>query len=134
MLIIGLTGGIGSGKTIVANIFYNLGIPIYNSDERAKYLMNNNSDLRKLLCSVFSNKVFKDNILNTKFLSDIVFNDMSELQKLNNIVHPFVGKDFESWLSKQESKFVIKEAAILIESEAYKKVDKIILVISDKEN
>lgn len=133
MLIIGLTGGIGSGKTIVANIFYNLGIPVYSSDDRAKYLMNNNSDLRKLLCSVFSNKVFKDNILNTKFLSDIVFNDMSELQKLNNIVHPFVAKDFESWLSKQESKFVIKEAAILIESGAYKKVDKIILVIADKE-
>jgi len=133
MLIIGLTGGIGSGKTMVSNIFKTLGVPVYNSDARAKYLMTNNNDLRKSLCSTFSNKVFNNNILDTSFLSNIVFNNALELQKLNNIVHPFVAKDFESWLSKQESKFIIKEAAILIESGAYKKVDKILLVIADKE-
>jgi len=133
MLIVGLTGGIGSGKTTVSNIFKALEVPIYNSDNRAKHLMANNNDLRKQLGSAFSNEIFKDNILNTKFLSNIVFNDVSELQKLNNIVHPFVARDFETWLSKQKSKIVIKEAAILIESGAYKKVDKIILVIADKD-
>jgi dephospho-CoA kinase len=133
MLIIGLTGGIGAGKTMVSNIFKTLRVPIYNSDNRAKYLMTNNNDLRKSLCYTFSNKVFNKNILNTNFLSNIVFNNALELQKLNNLVHPFVIRDFESWISKQKSKFVIKEAAILIESGAYKKVDKIILVIADKE-
>ena len=133
MLIIGLTGGIGAGKTMVSNIFKTLGVPIYNSDNRAKYLMTNNNDLRKSLCSIFSNKVFNNNILDTNFLSNIVFNNALELKKLNTIVHPFVIRDFESWISKQKSKFVIKEAAILIESGAYKKVDKIILVIADKE-
>ena len=113
--------------------FKTLGVPIYNSDNRAKYLMTNNNDLRKSLCSIFSNKVFNNNILDTNFLSNIVFNNALELKKLNNIVHPFVIRDFESWISKQKSKFVIKEAAILIESGAYKKVDKIILVIADKE-
>ena len=133
MLIIGLTGGIGAGKTMVSNIFKTLGVPIYNSDNRAKYLMTNNNDLRKSLCSAFSNKVFNNNILDTNFLSNIVFNNALELKKLNTIVHPFVIRDFESWISKQKSKFVIKEAAILIESGAYKKVDKIILVIANKE-
>ena len=135
MLKVGLTGGIGSGKTTVANLFADLGIPVYNSDERAKWLLNNNSSLQAQIKSEFGDNVYEKGILRTKYLADVVFNNPAKLNRLNSFVHPEVALDFESWLSDNSSaSIVIKEAAILIESGAYKHLDKIILVTTSKVN
>ena len=135
MLKVGLTGGIGSGKSTVANLFADLGIPVYNSDERAKWLLNNNSSLQAQIKSEFGDNVYEKGILRTKYLADIVFNNPAKLNRLNSFVHPEVALDFESWLSDNSSaSIVIKEAAILIESGAYKHLDKIILVTTSKVN
>ena len=128
MLKIGLTGGIGTGKTTVANIFSDLGVPIYNSDLRAKKLMTSNKNLGKSITQSFGNESFKDGYLNKNYLSELVFNSKESLYKLNSIVHPFVAEDFKSWVADQDAKYIIKEAAILIESGAYKQMDKTILV------
>lgn len=135
MLKVGLTGGIGSGKTTVANLFADLGIPVYNSDERAKWLLNNNSSLKAQIKIEFGDNVYEKGILRTKYLADVVFNNPAKLNRLNSFVHPEVALDFESWLSDNSSaSIVIKEAAILIESGAYKHLDKIILVTTSQVN
>ena len=99
MLKIGLTGGIGTGKTAVANIFSDLGVPIYNSDLRAKKLMTSNKNLGKSITQSFGNESFKDGYLNKNYLSELVFNSKESLDKLNSIVHPFVAEDFKSWVA-----------------------------------
>ena len=135
MLKVGLTGGIGSGKSTVANLFADLGIPVYNSDERAKWLLNNNSSLQAQIKSEFGDNVYEKGILRTKYLADIVFNNPAKLNRLNSFVHPEVALDFRNWLSDNSSaSIVIKEAAILIESGAYKQLDEIILVTTTQEN
>ena len=128
MLKIGLTGGIGTGKSTVAKMFASKGVPVYDSDVRAKRLMSYDQGLVKELIATFGDDVFVNRELNRSYLSSIVFNSYIELKKLNDIVHPFVAKDFKKWSSSQNSKFIIKEAAILFESGAYLNVDKIILV------
>ena len=130
MIKIGLTGGIGSGKTTVANIFKQLGIPIYSSDNRAKDLMLNNQFLRESLISLFGDKVIVDGLLNSSYIAAKVFSNPKFLVKLNALVHPFVHKDFDEWCASQDSDYVLKEAAILIETGADKVLDKIILVVS----
>lgn len=132
MLKVGLTGGIGSGKTTVAEIFYSLGIPVYNSDERAKYLMENDPSLRVAIVEYFGEESYRSEGLNRLYLSKEVFSDKSKLQKLNSIVHPAVGNDFAVWCRNQSAPFVLKEAAILIESGAYKGLDKIIIVTASE--
>ncbi len=131
MLKIGLTGGIGAGKTTVATLFNALGIPVYNSDDRAKWLMNQDAELQKQLIKEFGNGVFTNDNLNTPFLASIVFKDSNKLQALNQIVHPKVAVDFLNWVQEQKAPYVIKEAAILVDSGAYKEMDKIILVTAD---
>ena len=133
MIKIGLTGGIGCGKTTVANIFKQLGIPIYSSDNRAKDLLLNNHFLRESLISLFGDKVIIDGTLNTSYIASKVFSNSKELIKLNALVHPFVQKDFDAWSASQNSDYVLKESAILIETGADKFLDKIILVISPEE-
>ena len=133
MIKIGLTGGIGCGKTTVANIFKQLGIPIYSSDSRAKDLLLNNHFLRESLISLFGDRVVIDGILNTSYIASKVFSNPKELIKLNALVHPFVQKDFDAWSASQNSDYVLKESAILIETGADKFLDKIILVISPEE-
>lgn len=133
MIKIGLTGGIGCGKTTVANIFKQLGIPIYSSDNRAKDLLLNNHFLRESLISLFGDKVIIDGILNTSYIASKVFSNPKELIKLNALVHPFVQKDFDAWSASQNSDYVLKESAILIETGSDKFLDKIILVISPEE-
>jgi dephospho-CoA kinase len=129
MLKIGLTGGIGSGKTTVATIFNSFGIPIYNSDVRAKDIMNTNIELINSIKKLLGKEAYLDNKLNRNFISKIVFSTPSILQKLNELVHPKVAEDFESWcFLNREKPFAIKEAAILIESKAYLSLDKIIVV------
>ncbi|MFL2565761.1 MAG: dephospho-CoA kinase [Parvicellaceae bacterium] len=129
MIKVGLTGGIGSGKSTVSKILISKGFSIYNSDNRAKWLMNNDDNLKSNIISIFGDKAYLKGSLNRKYLSANVFNDSLKLKALNNLVHPLVAIDFKNWLLHQKSKdFVFKEAAILIESGAYKEMDKIIVV------
>ena len=133
MIKVGLTGGIGSGKTTIARIFMQLGVPIYFSDTRAKYLMQNNKFLKESLISLFGSKVFINSLLNRSYISSIVFSNPEELVKLNTLVHPFVQKDFQYWLASKNTKYVIKEAAILFEAGADKFLDHVILVESPED-
>ena len=132
MKIIGLTGGIGSGKSKVLNVFKSLGVPCYESDKAAKKIMINDQDLSNQIKSVFGSDIYIGNQLDTKKLANLVFNDRAKLAILNAIVHPKVTEDFKSYTSKQNGPYIIKEAAILIESEAYKNCDLIILVTAPK--
>ena len=130
-MIVGLTGGIGSGKSTVAKILLELGFPVYNSDKRAKLLMNNDSILKNNIASIFGENSYINGVLNTNFISNIVFSDPDKIVQLNSLVHPSVSKDFDKWLKLNISHNIIfKEAAILIESGAYLKMDKIILIES----
>ena len=128
---VGLTGGIGSGKSTVAKILLELGFPVYNSDKRAKWLMNNDSILKNKITSIFGENSNINGVLNTNFISNIVFSNPKKIVQLNSLVHPFVSNDFDNWLKSNISHNIIfKEAAILIESGAYLKMNKIILVES----
>lgn len=135
MLRIGITGGIGSGKTTVCAIFSTLGIPIYNSDERAKKIMvENQSVVNKLKAQFGSIIYFEDGSINRVLLSQIVFNDKEQLTKLNEIVHPAVFEDMIKWYAENQNyKYVLQEAAIMYESGSYKMLDKTILVYADQE-
>jgi len=126
--IIGLTGGIGSGKTTVANEFASLGIPVYIADLEARKLMQTDSVLN-LIKAEFGSTVFDNGVLIREKLSEIVFNDSKKLEKLNGIVHPAVKKHFDEWLLEHKNNpFVIYETAILFESGSYKKCDFVINV------
>ena len=135
MLQIGLTGGIGAGKSTVSSILSELGCLVYNSDQRAKWLMKNNPDLKKAIVNWLGEESYLDNNLNRSFISNVVFKDNIMLNKLNGLVHPYVAKDYQSFISSNHNTdIVVKEAAILIESGAYKKMDLIILVFSNEQN
>ncbi len=127
-MIVGLTGGIGSGKSTVANMFKELGVPIYIADAVAKELMQSSATIKKKIIETFGEKVIKNNVLDRKYLAALVFSDVSKLAQLNSIIHPEVAKDFQKWYKKQTSLYVIYEAAILFESGGYKKCDTIITV------
>lgn len=131
MIKIGITGGIGSGKTYICEKFKKLGIKVYNADKNAKKLININQIIRTKLIDNFGDKIYINSKLNKEKLSEIIFNNPEKLKIVNSIVHPEVNKDFELWCNKNISeKIIIKEAAILFESDSYKNVDKIISVIS----
>ena len=135
MVKVGLTGGIGSGKTTVSNFLLEYGIPVYNSDSQGKKLMNTNLELINDIINIFGESVYNNGILNTNLLSSIVFSDAEKIKQLNNLVHPKVAEDFKQWVEKNNNQqILVKEAAILIESGAYLDMDKIILVISKKSN
>lgn len=124
---IGLTGNIGSGKTTASNFFMMLGIPVYNSDSRAKWLMSNDVVLKKSIIDCFGVESYFNNQLNTSFISNIVFNDVVKLNALNAIVHPVVAVDFDKWCDNQfDVPYIVKEAAVLFKSNSYKSLDKII--------
>jgi len=132
MLKVGITGGIGSGKTTVCKVFETLGVPVYYADMEAKKIQEEDAEVKSAIL-----KEFGKDILNTSGAIDrpklaaIVFNDKDKLQKLNNIVHPAVANHFNKWLiANKESKYTLQEAAILFESGVYKRVDKIISVIA----
>lgn len=133
MIILGITGGIGSGKSFISKKFEEKGIPIYNSDLRAKELMQTNSVIKKELIKKLGSKVFIGKNINRELLANQIFSDKSLLSWINNLVHPLVKYDFEHWVKQQKKTIVIKEAAILIESRAYKQCDKIIVVTAPKE-
>ncbi len=133
MKIIGLTGGIGSGKTTVAKLFTELGVPVYNSDLQAKNLMQDSKEIRTAIIDLLGEESYALQKLNKKYIADKVFGDKELLQKLNAIVHPAVREDFISWVKKKRTPYVIQEAAILFENNSYKIFDKIILVKAPKE-
>jgi dephospho-CoA kinase len=126
MLRIGLTGGIGSGKSTVAGIFKVLGIPVYYADDAAKKLMDEDKTVKEALEKSFSKEVYKDGKLDRKYLSDLVFNDAEKLALLNSIVHPATFKSADEWIQRQTSPYIIKEAALLFESGSHEKLDYII--------
>ena len=126
--IIGLTGGIGSGKSRVVALFNTLGIPCYIADIEAKRLMNNQSEVKAAIVNLFGEQAYIDGGLNRNYLSQIVFANPEKLKELNAIVHPAVAQDFSAWMEQQKSPFVIKEVAILFETGGYKNVDKTILI------
>jgi len=128
MKVVGLTGGIGSGKTTVAGFFKELNIPIYIADEAGKRLMNTSSEIRQEIIALFGEEAYQDTLPDRKFIASKVFNDKDLLSKLNKIIHPAVEKDFKNWLKDQSSEYVIYEAAILFETGGYKKCDFSILV------
>nr|WP_315181819.1 dephospho-CoA kinase [uncultured Flavobacterium sp.] len=132
--IIGLTGGIGSGKTTIANYFSTLGIPVYIADDEAKKLMES-SEVKDSIKEKFGESIFDNTILNRAKLAEIVFADSEKLDQLNAIVHPAVRNHFKKWLLNHEaSPFVIYEAAILFESGNYKNCDYIITVTAPLES
>ncbi|MEO5945489.1 MAG: dephospho-CoA kinase [Chitinophagaceae bacterium] len=123
MLKIGLTGGIGSGKTTVAKVFETLGVPVYYADDATKRLMNSNSALKALVIQHFGKASYKNEELDRKHIADIVFKDKEKLALLNSITHPATIKDANEWIQQQTSPYIIKEAALLFETEAAKHLD-----------
>ena len=133
MKIIGLTGGIGSGKTTVANHFTGAGIPVYIADDEARKIMQSPEILREIK-KIFGSVIFKNEVLNRQKLAEIVFSNSDKLKQLNAIIHPAVKKHFGNWiLNYKNSPFVIYETAILFESGSYKDCDKIITVTAPLE-
>ncbi|RLJ64279.1 dephospho-CoA kinase [Lacinutrix venerupis] len=133
MITVGLTGGIGSGKTTVAKAFEALDIPIYIADDEAKKLMNNSKVIRRKLIKLFGEEAYLNGTLNKPYLAKAIFNNKELLKKMNAIVHPKVGKHFVKWKNKQTAPYVIKEAAILFENGSYKNYDYIITVTAPEE-
>ncbi|ADV51499.1 Dephospho-CoA kinase [Cellulophaga algicola DSM 14237] len=128
MMIVGLTGGIGSGKTTVAKMFHALGVPVYNSDIEAKKLMSASKDLKAKIIALLGEDSYSDNVLNRSYIANKVFTDPALLAKLNAIVHPEVKNHFTSWVKNQKSSYVIQETAIIFENSSEHRFDKIILV------
>lgn len=133
MIKVGITGGIGSGKTTVCKVFRVLGIPVFEADTTAKQLMNTDAELRKNLIGLFGTAVYQpDQTIDRKYLAGIVFTNPSLLAQLNELVHPVVRKAFEEWCLIQHSPYVLHEAAILFESGFYRMMDKTITVVTSE--
>ena len=128
LLQVGITGGIGSGKSLVCKIFASLGIPIYDADSRAKWLTSNNDTIKASIIAHFGKDAYTEKGLNREYIAGRVFNNKQELNVLNGIIHPEVGKDYKAWAEAQNSAYVIKEAALMFESGSYKVMDKVINV------
>jgi len=133
MKIVGLTGGIGSGKTTVAKMFEALGVPVYIADKEAKELMNKSPYLRQKLIDLLGEEAYDETGLNRPFVASKIFQNKHLLEKINEIVHPEVRKHFHEWLKKQSAVYVIKEAAIIFEQNMQSQYDKVILVTADKQ-
>lgn len=133
MIKIGVTGGIGSGKTLVCKIFEHLGVPVYNSDEQAKQLINQNEQLKHQIITLLGPESYENNQYNSSWVASQVYNNQHLLEKLNQIIHPAVQSSFNSWVEKQTSECVIQEAAILFESGAATFLDVKITVSAPKE-
>ncbi|MGA9326876.1 MAG: dephospho-CoA kinase [Salegentibacter sp.] len=133
MKVVGLTGGIGSGKTTVANFFRELGVPVYIADDAGKRLMNSSEEIKKAIIALLGPESYKKNEPDRKFIASQVFSNKEKLEALNAIIHPAVEADFKEWRSKQRAGYVIYEAAILFEKGGYKKCDLNILVTAPME-
>lgn len=130
---IALTGGIGCGKSVVSKIFASLGVPVYDSDSRAKQLMESNDFIRESLIRLLGNQVYCGTKLQRKVMADAIFSDSSMCEKVNNIVHPQVWLDYKLWSDKKNVVFTIMETALLYESNLYKNFDRVITVFASDE-
>ena len=130
VLRVGLTGGIGSGKSTVAQIFEVLGIPVYYADIAAKKIMNEDEGLRSTIKNIFGEQAYANNVLDRKYISSIVFSDPAKLQQLNSLVHPATKKDGEAWMQQQTSPYAIHEAALIFEAKVSDRLDLVIGVSS----
>ncbi len=126
---IGITGGIGTGKTLVSKIFSVLGIPVYDADSRAKWISNFHPEVKKELTALFGAEAYQEGKFNSRFIVGEIIKDKTKTEKLNAIVHPRVGEDFANWAEEHKSfPYLLKEAALMYESDSYKALDKIIVV------
>jgi len=130
---IGLTGGIGSGKTTVCRVFSTLGIAVFDSDKEAQIIISSDASVADSLNSITGVNLFSSGILDRKLLANIIFNDGEMLRRVNELIHPLVFGRFEEWTAKQKSPYVILETAILFESGAWKIVDKTVAVAAPVE-
>ncbi|TAH28325.1 MAG: dephospho-CoA kinase [Cytophagales bacterium] len=133
--IVGITGGIGSGKSIVCKVFGLLGVPIYESDLRARYLMNNDEQLIETLKKIFGSEIYNDNReLNRRFIIENIFKDNQKTLLLNSVVHPKVAQDFIDWQDKHQNfEYLLNESALLFESGSYKRMDKVVTIFAPLE-
>lgn len=130
---IGLTGGIGSGKSFVANLFKEKGVPVYFSDDRAKAIMVESETVKLALIDLLGQETYTDQgALNKTYVAEIIFTDKGKLTSLNGIVHPAVFEDFKKWIQRQKSRYVLKESAILFENKSNVLCDRVILVTADE--
>lgn len=130
---VGITGGIGSGKSTVCEIFKILGVPVFEADKVARNLMNENSVIRLNLVEWFGNEIYSGNQLNRKLLAEHIFNNNSLLNKVNSLVHPIVREEFEKWKNSQNTVYSVYEAAILFESGFYKLMDFTVLITAPEQ-
>lgn len=126
MVLVGLTGGIGSGKSTVAKVFETVGIPVYYADDAAKRIMNTDEILRQQIIKNFGTESYRDGVLNRPFIASVVFANSEKLTILNSLVHPATIEDSQKWIAQQSSPYVIREAALLFESGANKGLDYVI--------
>ena len=133
MIVVGLTGGIGSGKSTIAKAFAALGIAVFNSDEQAKALIATDAQVKERIIAAFGEEAYQNGEYNRAYIAQIVFNNSEKLAILNGIVHPALAKYFKRWAKEQTSPYVLKEAAILFESGSYKDCDYIITVTAPEE-
>lgn len=134
MIKLGITGGIGSGKSTVARIFSLWGIPIYIADTESKRLVNTSSQIREQLINLFGDEIYQDDLLNKNLLASYIFNDTLLLEKVNQIIHPVVAQDFTEWTKRQENSPIVgEESAIIFEAGINKHLDKIITVYAPLE-
>ena len=133
-LIVGVTGGIGSGKTTVCKVFETLGAKTYYADDRAKWLMENDNELIQNIKTLFGEKAYNAGRLDRKHIASMAFKDDSLLEQLNGLVHPAVSRDVEKWISEnQDGELLLKEAALLFETGSFKALDKNILVTASED-
>lgn len=134
MLRLGVTGGIGSGKSTVCKIFESLGVPVYNADQRSKDLVDQKPKIRSAIIEHFGEEAFKEGVYNRPYIANIVFNDKAKLELLNSIIHPYVLKDWEDFcLQYTHLPYIVKEAAIMLETDSKNSIDKVTLVYAPRE-
>lgn len=133
MLTVGITGGIGSGKTTISKIFNTMGIPVYNADISAKTLINTDTFIKEKLTDAYGENIYDKGNINRKLLAEIIFSDVAQRQYVNSIVHPRVKADFKRWVTEQTTPFVLHEAAILFEIGLDKIMDATILVTAPEQ-
>lgn len=135
LLQIGITGGIGSGKSIICRIFQSMGIPVYDADSRARWIMNNHDILREEVKAEFGEEAYnQEGQLNRPYMAAQVFNSGDRVKKLNALIHPKVGADYLQWTKQHpEAPYLLKEAALMFESQSYLVLDKVITVYAPEE-
>lgn len=133
MLSIGITGGIGSGKSTVCSILEHLGYPVFYADKAGREVSDQNPDVRAKIKALFGNEAYKGDVLNRQWVAQRVFSDASLKEKLNAVIHPAVFEAYENWKKLQNSDLVFNESALLFETGSYKRFDAIVLVTADEE-